>query len=168
MADVTANLRSLWRDYRHIGESLWERFNAPKNRQAWFYGAVQDKMAEMQQYMETAEVYWVPHCWMPEIHFAESVSRETPTISKPLSLYICLFRFLYMATGLVSMAMHIGGFVLHTLFPFHNYARINVGCFAYLPRQCTARNDSYQQQGQGKDSKANGRLDYKICRILIQ
>lgn len=58
MADVTANLRSLWRDYRHIGESLWERFNAPKNRQAWFYGAVQDKMAEMQQYMETAEVYW--------------------------------------------------------------------------------------------------------------
>ena len=58
MADVTANLRSLWRDYRHIGESLWDRFTVPKNRQAWFYGAVQDKMAEMQQYMETAEVYW--------------------------------------------------------------------------------------------------------------
>lgn len=58
MADVTANLRSLWRDYRHIGEELWERFNVPKNRQAWFYGAVQDKLAEMQQYMETSEIYW--------------------------------------------------------------------------------------------------------------
>ena len=58
MADVTANLRSLWRDYRIIGEELWDRFNAPKNRQAWFYGAVQDKLDMMQNYIETAEVYW--------------------------------------------------------------------------------------------------------------
>jgi len=58
MADVTANLRSLWRDYRIIGEKLWERFNAPKDRQAWFYGAVQDKLDMMQNYIETAEIYW--------------------------------------------------------------------------------------------------------------
>lgn len=58
MADMTANLRSLWRDYRHIGENLWERFNAPKEKQAWYYGAIQDKLWEMQNYLETSEIYW--------------------------------------------------------------------------------------------------------------
>ena len=58
MADMTANLRSLWRDYRHIGDKLWERFNAPKEKQAWYYGAMQDKLWEMQNYLETAEIYW--------------------------------------------------------------------------------------------------------------
>ena len=58
MADMTANLRSLWRDYRHIGEELWERFNAPKEKQAWYYGTMQDKLWDMQKYIETAEIYW--------------------------------------------------------------------------------------------------------------
>ena len=58
MADVTANLRSLWRDYRHIGEELWERFNAPKEKQAWYYGSMQDKLWDMQNHLETAEIYW--------------------------------------------------------------------------------------------------------------
>ncbi len=58
MADMTANLRSLWKDYRHIGEELWERFNAPKEKQAWYYGAIQDKLCDMQNYLETAEIYW--------------------------------------------------------------------------------------------------------------
>ena len=58
MADMTANLRSLWRDYRHIGDKLWERFNAPKEKQAWYYGAMQDKLGDMQNYLETAEIYW--------------------------------------------------------------------------------------------------------------
>lgn len=58
MADMTANLRSLWRDYRKIGDKLWERFNAPKEKQAWYYGAMQDRLFEMQNYMETSEIYW--------------------------------------------------------------------------------------------------------------
>lgn len=58
MADMTANLRSLWKDYRQIGDELWERFNAPKEKQAWYYGAMQDKLWDMQKYIETAEVYW--------------------------------------------------------------------------------------------------------------
>lgn len=58
MADMTANLRSLWKDYRKIGEELWERFNAPKVKQAWYYGAMQDKLWDMQKYIETAEIYW--------------------------------------------------------------------------------------------------------------
>lgn len=58
MADATANLRSLWKDYRRVGETLWERFNAPKEKQAWYYAAMQDRLFMMQEYMETAEVYW--------------------------------------------------------------------------------------------------------------
>ena len=58
MADMTANLRSLWKDYRQIGDKLWERFNAPKEKQAWYYSAMQDKLWDMQNYLETAEVYW--------------------------------------------------------------------------------------------------------------
>lgn len=58
MADMTANLRSLWRDYRNIGEELWERFNAPKEKQAWYYGSMQDKLWDMQKYLETSEIYW--------------------------------------------------------------------------------------------------------------
>ncbi len=58
MADAAANLRSLWKDYRQVGEALWERFNAPKEKQAWYYSAMQDRLFIMQEYMETAEVYW--------------------------------------------------------------------------------------------------------------
>ena len=58
MADATANLRSLWKDYRLVGETLWERFNAPKEKKAWYYSAMQDRLFMMQEYMETAEVYW--------------------------------------------------------------------------------------------------------------
>ncbi|MDO4531729.1 MAG: HD domain-containing protein [Bacillota bacterium] len=58
MADMVANLRSMWGDYRHIGEELWKRFNAPKEKQAWYYGTMQDKLDMMQNYMETSEIYW--------------------------------------------------------------------------------------------------------------
>lgn len=58
MADAAANLRSLWKDYRQVGEELWERFNASKEKQAWYYSEMQDRLFMMQEYMETAEIYW--------------------------------------------------------------------------------------------------------------
>ena len=38
LADVLANLRSMRRDGRIVGEKLWDRFGAPKDRQEWYYG----------------------------------------------------------------------------------------------------------------------------------
>lgn len=57
MADKVANLRSMYSDYRQVGEQLWERFNAPKEKQAWYYGQIRDALYEMQDYSDTADIY---------------------------------------------------------------------------------------------------------------
>lgn len=38
MADKLHNSRSTLADYRRLGDRVWERFNAGKEEQAWFYG----------------------------------------------------------------------------------------------------------------------------------
>lgn len=58
IADKLANLRSMYADYKMQGEELWERFNAPKHLQAWYYSKVNDGLWELQNYPETADVYW--------------------------------------------------------------------------------------------------------------
>ena len=58
IADKVANLRSLYRDYKSIGEELWARFNAPKEMQAWYYSALNDGLYELQNFPETADIYW--------------------------------------------------------------------------------------------------------------
>lgn len=41
LADKLSNVRNMARDYRLEGEEYWDRFNAPKEKQAWYYrGAV--------------------------------------------------------------------------------------------------------------------------------
>ena len=57
MADKVSNLRSIYADYRDMGEELWERFNAPREKQEWYYGAIKDALAEMKDDCHTAEVY---------------------------------------------------------------------------------------------------------------
>lgn len=42
-ADKLANVRSLIADFRQKGDTLWERFNAPKERQLWLYQAYADE-----------------------------------------------------------------------------------------------------------------------------
>lgn len=58
LADKVANLRSMWVDYQTVGEKLWERFNATKNKQAWYYGGIQDALGELQSVPEASEIYW--------------------------------------------------------------------------------------------------------------
>lgn len=58
LADKLANLRSMYVDYREEGEDFWKRFRAPKEKQAWYYGGVQDALFEMQHYSNTAQAYW--------------------------------------------------------------------------------------------------------------
>jgi GTP pyrophosphokinase len=36
-ADKLHNARAILSDYRVLGEELWHRFNAPKDKQFWFY-----------------------------------------------------------------------------------------------------------------------------------
>lgn len=58
IADKVANLRSMRIDYKFLGDELWDRFNAPKEFQAWYYSKLTDGLAELQTYPETADVYW--------------------------------------------------------------------------------------------------------------
>lgn len=58
MADKLSNSRSLAIDYANIGDELWTRFNAPKEKQAWYYSGVQDSLFGMQAIPECADAYW--------------------------------------------------------------------------------------------------------------
>ncbi len=57
LADKLSNLRSIARDYAALGDGVWERFNAPKEKQAWYYNGMLDALSDLQQYIETAEAY---------------------------------------------------------------------------------------------------------------
>ncbi len=39
-ADKLANARTVTKDYREVGDAVWERFNAGKSDQLWYYRAV--------------------------------------------------------------------------------------------------------------------------------
>lgn len=58
MADKVSNQRSLSADLQTYGEAVWDRFNAPESEQSWYYSAVQDGLKEMQNYEDTADIYW--------------------------------------------------------------------------------------------------------------
>ena len=58
MAGKVSNLRCLYRDYCAVGEELWKRFNAPAEKQAWYYGGIQDALENMQDVPEAAPIYW--------------------------------------------------------------------------------------------------------------
>lgn len=58
MVDKVSNLRSIAADYRALGDELWKRFNAPVEKQAWYYSGVQDPLWDMQLDPDAAPVYW--------------------------------------------------------------------------------------------------------------
>lgn len=44
-ADKLDNIRSIREDYEKIGESLWSRFNRPKEKQAWYFQSLAEVFA---------------------------------------------------------------------------------------------------------------------------
>lgn len=58
LADKLANLRSIASDYQMLGDRLWERFHAPKEKQAWYYNGVLNALEDLQNYHQTADAYW--------------------------------------------------------------------------------------------------------------
>lgn len=56
-ADKIANLRSIAADYKELGEDLWKRFNAPKEKQAWYYCGIQKSLSDLQYHTETQPLY---------------------------------------------------------------------------------------------------------------
>jgi myo-inositol-1(or 4)-monophosphatase len=50
LADKLSNIRSMSRDYAVLGEKLWERFNADKDMQSWYYQGLVDSLASLAGY----------------------------------------------------------------------------------------------------------------------
>lgn len=57
MADKLSNMRAIARDYRQIGDKVWERFSRPKDKQAWYYAGGVKALESMQENENTAEFY---------------------------------------------------------------------------------------------------------------
>ena len=57
LADKLANMRSIYKDYNEIGEKLWSRFNAGKEKQKWYYGKMVESLASMQEEKD-ATIYY--------------------------------------------------------------------------------------------------------------
>ena len=49
-ADKLSNIRSMLYDYQNIGEKLWERFNAPKEKIAWYYKGIVEALSALEDY----------------------------------------------------------------------------------------------------------------------
>jgi len=58
LADKLANLRSMARDHMEIGDELWERFNAPRLKQSWYYSGVQDGLLSLHSDENAQYAYW--------------------------------------------------------------------------------------------------------------
>ena len=58
MADKLSNIRSIAFDFNQIGDKLWKRFNAPKQKQAWYYDGILDALYDMQFIPECEKAYW--------------------------------------------------------------------------------------------------------------
>lgn len=57
-ADKVANLRSMYSDYKEIGDELWDRFNAPKELQAWYNCKARDALEDMKYIPEAEDTYF--------------------------------------------------------------------------------------------------------------
>ena len=55
LSDKLANLRSISNDYQILGDSLWSRFNAEKEKQVWYYRGLCDALASLGKYIAYRE-----------------------------------------------------------------------------------------------------------------
>lgn len=58
LSDKLANLRSLYYDYRSVGDALWSRFRAPVDKQKWYYHGMLEALRVLEQEKKSAPLYW--------------------------------------------------------------------------------------------------------------
>lgn len=57
LADKLSNMRAIARDLKKVGDELWNRFHAPKEKQSWYYSESIDAL-EALQFDDMAEEYF--------------------------------------------------------------------------------------------------------------
>ena len=58
LADKLSNMRAIARDFKAVGEELWKRFHAPKEKQSWYYSESIDAMDRRQYDDKAAPFFW--------------------------------------------------------------------------------------------------------------
>ena len=58
LADKLSNMRAIARDFKAVGDELWKRFHAPREKQSWYYSAGIDAMERRQYDEKAAPFYW--------------------------------------------------------------------------------------------------------------
>ena len=58
LADKVSNLRSMYLDQQEIGEGIWDRFHAPKDRQEWYYGEMLKALSDLKQEGGAIKACW--------------------------------------------------------------------------------------------------------------
>ena len=56
-ADLLSNERSMLRDLRLVGEELWNRFKATKEKMAWYHAGLIEGLSELTEYPQTEGIY---------------------------------------------------------------------------------------------------------------
>lgn len=57
LADKLSNVRNMYRDYMIEGDEYWDRFNAPFEKQAWYYNGAVKALEELRDNENTAVRY---------------------------------------------------------------------------------------------------------------
>lgn len=64
LADKLSNLRSIYKDYKILGEDLWKKFNVKeKGKHAWYYKSIGENIKQLNdsreygEYVELLEVF---------------------------------------------------------------------------------------------------------------
>lgn len=56
LGDKLSNIRSLYGDYKRVGEQIWQRFNMKdKEKQGWYYRGLCDSLADLAEFPEYGE-----------------------------------------------------------------------------------------------------------------
>lgn len=67
MGDKLANIRAISRDYKSIGEELWQRFNMKdKDMQGWYYKSLIDGFEDLKEFHQYTE-----YCYLVEQVFGK-------------------------------------------------------------------------------------------------
>lgn len=62
MGDKLANIRALVRDYKMVGDALWDRFNMKDPKmQGWYYRSLIDSLSSLEQYPAYQEYVELVH-----------------------------------------------------------------------------------------------------------
>ncbi len=63
-ADKLANIRDMYYDHSILGEELWERFNAPKDDQKWYYHSMLHAFSEGDGKFQNLPIYNQLDCYI--------------------------------------------------------------------------------------------------------